>query len=467
MILIRSFNRFPVFKRKKYLLVSQSTELLLKSWSFNHLRFLTTSSSLCDKKFVVHHGNEVSEFMVEKFMDNIRAKKKGQHHINLKTVRKACNSLIQTKMMDEANGILLISLCGNQMDGEVRKKSDQAQAIFDVVEPKTTALVNELLQVMVDNDAMFSPKMILRRLDELGLIPNQDTFVKLIAGSCVKGKLSDAYQILVMFNDFGFKIPAEVYGYFSLGLCMCGSYNQAVKLMEEFSHHWPDLNWDVYQLLFTGLATAKSNHMFLETFDKLAPKFGKKKMTIFQAVLIYKALLKGKSPIQNRIVAIKYKEVLDRIFQYVELGESDSSIEQAAYLLKSNYASASFFLKQLLLCCNVRYNGMARLFPMLIILLDAVENGKKFDDLWDTVLFLKSFDRYPPFVEYLTLSTLIKQNSNWCRRYLDKLAENDIYLKDPLPKGFEKIDIPPDALTSLLTPVTSHNNRLHKQADSG
>ena len=396
-------------------------------------------SSVCRNASSVYVVNEnvLTKSQIEKETCNrlllfIKHKQRHNLHVNLGTIEKTTNLLLRHDLLNESNARLLISACGNNMVYHNNKKTAQAQKIFDVVDKKSTALANELLKVLLENGMSFDFSQILKRYDRLNIIPDENTFVRLIAGNCLEGKMKLACQVLPLFYEHGFEIPTEVYGYFAFALCERGSSEAAIKLTEQLLKHEEKLSWDLFYYLLLGLTKQTDLSVVDDVVEKFEARLDRD-LSTSSLVKIYKEFLK-RGIGEKAFDMMKFARV-----RHLDVQKCAENFKQIPV------RDAAPFLKHLLTHFRGYLKSGSLPIPLRIILLDCLRRGKSFDDYWNEMLFMKQFDQTLDGVEFLAFALLVSGNSEYCELFVNRLSERGIRFSLPISTHFtqslEKIKV--------------------------
>ena len=355
-------------------------------------------------------------------------------HCNFNIVKEATELLDQCDMLDESNARLLISSCGKTMSFYNEQKSHQAQHIFKLARNKSIGLANELLRVQLENSVLSDPQQVLKRLDELHLTPNEDTIMQLIASACLSGNIHTAKDILMLCNEYEFEIPWSIYGHFACSFGKAGKTEWALKLIDQLLLHHKNLSWDVFSLFIQGIA---KSDIVLEEILKKYHSHLKYDMTMPHFVDICKEFWQHGKTFDVELLT-KYFSSNPRI---------SDVIHAAHHLSKYSYDLAAPCLTLLLSRSSGFINLNDLVQPLKILVKHSIKSGD-FDDIWNTVLLLKKFNKNNTDIatEFLTLSILIKENCH-CEKFYEKLCKNGVefevtvphYLKRPL--RFLKINV--------------------------
>ena len=356
-------------------------------------------------------------------MAEILRRRRRQSHCNFNTIKYATELLDRCDMLDETNARMLIASCGKSMSFFENLKSRQAQQIFKLAKSKSISLANELLKVQHENDMHSDPQQVLSRLDKLKLVPNETTFLQLIACACVGGNIHAAKQILSLCYQYELQIPMQIYGYFAYSLGKAGETESAMRLVDQLLKHHEKLSWGFFSLFLRGMV---NNNVSLEDILDKYDVCLRQDMLINQFLDICKEFWRHD---KNLDVALLYK-YLPFVVRLDEL------VHATHHLLKYPSHFSAPCLKYLMSKSNgnLHLNAVIR---MLNILMKECSQKDNLEELWSTYLLLKKFSSNGNAVEFLMLSILVEED--FCtKEFFEKLSETGVELESSIPSQIKQ-----------------------------
>lgn len=403
---------FLVKYQKIFLNLTHTASVLrrtsFQSLSFSKLSFYDFSNQLDD-------GGRDSDCSV--ILQTLFHRISNEYYSDLSLIEKAKSVLHQSGQLNDLNAEAILPLCGKQLCANNNVKLDLAHSIFELAEPKTIKIVNDLLQVYLENGYDFDCQMVLARIAKLNLVPDKDTFLKLIAKNCLKGKIANAYQIYLLLLEKELVIPLETYGYFAFALCKAGHPKYAMQLIDKLVHSSGSLSWDIFTLLFCGLASSPKKNWLANALNKYHSNF-KDDMSIFHLLKMYETF---------------EPSLISKVIPYKDIQKNDI-VMASHHMRRSSQQPAASFLKQLLMHCDNRMDASNLIVPFKRILGYYIKNGS-FDELWDAVLVIqKPIIKNPSCVYYLTLALIMEVNPSYLDMFMEKMADINVDLDIPFPQ---------------------------------
>ena len=367
-------------------------------------------------QFLDDNGHDESSVL----LSHVHYKISNRHYIDLSLIEKAKSVLHKSGLLNESNACILLLLCGKKLCASTNNKLDTAHSIFQLAEPKTIQVVNDLLQVYLDCESEFDCMNILKRIGTLNLVPNKDTFVKLLAENCLEGKLGNAYQILLLMCERELVIPLEVYGYFAFAFCKAGHINKALKLIDELLKTFPKLSWDIYSMLFCGLAIDKNINVLESALNKYHLNF-EDDLTIFHVLKMLSSFLHHKK-----------ESAISNVIQFMNINQPDIIIA-SHHMKRFPQMTSALFLKELFKHCKGTLNSYSVLTSYKRVLAYYVCNQNNFNEFWNTVLLLRGHFSNSNIVDYLALAMILKFKPDFYDLFIEELSKINIVLEMPLP----------------------------------
>ena len=320
--------------------------------------------------------------------------------------------------LTETDAIYLISLCGKPLRDKIFLKNKQALKIFEASSAKTVKLYNHLLQVYVENGKQFNSSSILNQMKELKLKPNEETYVKLVAGHCIAGDMNGAETILEFANKCGLQLPEDVKQYLAYGYCIAGFSSSGMNVVEQQVSAGSSLSWDIVSNLLMGLAKTKSFDHFEDAINRFCPCTAAS-CTIDHVLEIFFQLSKVGQ--RERILPLlNYLDVSSKDILCANEFLSDYlvTLSDSAYLLNSLFER----------CKNKFQLKHAHLVPVRVIMKDLARSQTTADQMFDKLTIVKSYYPKSQVLEYLTLAIIAKENPRLTSSFLKKLIENKFTL---------------------------------------